>query len=331
MNIRKALIPMLAALWLVPPAAHAEVTEINVVSTIGLAQFPARVAVEQNFIAQRAAKAGLGDVKVNYLAVTSGVVVSQSLLAGRADVGVGGVIPLFQVWDKSHGQIKGMLALSQGNNFLISCDPRIKTLDDYASNDRIAMTGVKNSTYAIQLQMQAAKLYGWEQRGKFDAISVPMSDPEGVGAIQSCRSTVKSQMTIMPQSTVELSSGKGHVVLSSKDILGTPYTFDVAFTTEAFRQNNPKTYQAILDGFADTIAYLQANPERTAELYMKAERFSGTKEVLVEILNGKTEDDFSYTTEPHGTDAMFEFMQKSGAVGDPAKSAKDVWFAKSPN
>ena len=239
MNIRKALIPMLAALWLVPPAAHAEVTEINVVSTIGLAQFPARVAVEQNFIAQRAAKAGLGDVKVNYLAVTSGVVVSQSLLAGRADV--------------------------------------------------------------------------------------------GVGAIQSCRSTVKSQMTIMPQSTVELSSGKGHVVLSSKDILGTPYTFDVAFTTEAFRQNNPKTYQAILDGFADTIAYLQANPERTAELYMKAERFSGTKEVLVEILNGKTEDDFSYTTEPHGTDAMFEFMQKSGAVGDPAKSAKDVWFAKSPN
>jgi NitT/TauT family transport system substrate-binding protein len=93
---------------------------------------------------------------------------------------------MFNLWSKTNGRVKGMTALSQGDMFLITCDPGIKSVRDYTNNDRIAMTDLKTTTYAMMLQMKAAREFGWDERGRFEKISVAMSDSEGMGAILSC-------------------------------------------------------------------------------------------------------------------------------------------------
>ena len=151
--MRKLAIWALIAMAEVPicSTARAEVSEVRIVSTIGLAQFPGRVAYEMNFIGTRAATLGVQGLKTSFQAVTSGVVVSDLLLSGHADVGIGGNVPLFNLWDKTNGRIKGIAALSEGDMFLVSCDPKIKSVADYTDNDRIAMTDLKTTTYALSL------------------------------------------------------------------------------------------------------------------------------------------------------------------------------------
>jgi NitT/TauT family transport system substrate-binding protein len=309
----------------VPPAG-AEVNEVSIASTIGLAQFPGRVASDLKLIEQRAAKLGIPGLKVSYQPVTSGIVVSDLFLSGHADVGIGGNVPMFNLWAKTNGRVKGIMAFSQGDMFLITCDTHIKSIRDYTDNDRIAMTDLKTTTYAMMLQMKAAKEFGWDSRNKFDGISVAMGDPDGVGAILSCKTDVKSHMTILPQSTVELASGKGHIVFSSEELLGHPYTFVAAFTTMEFRQANPKVYQAIVEGLGDAIRFIKGNPEQAADLYVKEEPYIGTRDTVIELIKGQTPDHFSFTETPNSTKAFMDFMYKSGTIKKTAQSWRDAWF-----
>lgn len=299
---------LLALLIVCNSAAQAEVKEVTVASTIGLAQFPGRVVYELHLIEKRAESLGVPDLKVSFQEVTSGNVVSQLVLAGRANVGISGNVPMFYLWDKTNGRIKGMTALSQGGMFLVTCDPRLKSLHDYSDNDRIAMTGLKTTTYAMLLQMEAAKEFGWNNRNRFDKISVAMADPEGMGAILSCKTNVKTQMTILPQSTLELASSKDHVVFSSEQLLGHSYTFNVAFATTEFKRDNPKVYEAIVEAFGDAIKFVKDNPEKAAYMYVKDEPFIGTRETAVKLIKGETPDHFSYTQVPKSTKAFMDFM-----------------------
>ena len=309
------------------PQAKAETNEVRIASTFGLAQLPGRIAYQEGFIKKRAAALGIKDLKVTYQQVASGVVVSTLLLADRADIGVGGNVPLFHLWEKTKGKIKGVMAFSQGNMVLVSCDPRIKSIKDYTANDRIAMTGIKTTTYAMILQMQAAKAFGWDKRTKLDDITLSMSNPDATAAILTCRTPTKSHMTILPHSTFELKTNKqAHVVFSSKDFMGHPYTFVAAFAKTDFKAKNPTVYKAVVQGLGDAIKFIQKNPEKAVAIYTKAEPTMGKKVDLVSLIKGETADQFSYTEAPNSTKAFIDFMNKAGMMHTPIKSWKDVWF-----
>jgi NitT/TauT family transport system substrate-binding protein len=307
-------------------ANAAEVNNVAIATTIGLAQFPGRLAKDLNLIEKRAATLGIPDLKVSLQEVTSGIVVSDLLLSGHAGVGIGGAVPMFNLWNKTNGRVKGMMAISEGDMFLVTCDPHIKSIRDYTDNDRIAMTDLRTTTYAMMLQMKAAKEFGWDERNRFDRISVAMSDPDGMGAILSCKTDVKSQMTILPQSTAELASGKARVIFSSDEVLGHPYTFDAAFTTVEFKRDSPKVYEAVTGGLADAIKFIKENPEKAADMYMKDEPYFGPREMLIKLIKSETADHFSYTDTPNSTEAFTDFMYKSGTFKNQPKSWKDVWF-----
>lgn len=307
-------------------ANAAEVNNVAIATTIGLAQFPGRLAKDLNLIEKRAATLGIPDLKVSLQEVTSGIVVSDLLLSGHAGVGIGGAVPMFNLWNKTNGRVKGMMAISEGDMFLMTCDPHIKSIRDYTDNDRIAMTDLRTTTYAMMLQMKAAKEFGWDERNRFDRISVAMSDPDGMGAILSCKTDVKSQMTILPQSTAELASGKARVIFSSDEVLGHPYTFDAAFTTVEFKRDSPKVYEAVTGGLADAIKFIKENPEKAADMYMKDEPYFGPREMLIKLIKSETADHFSYTDTPNSTEAFTDFMYKSGTFKNQPKSWKDVWF-----
>ncbi len=314
----------------VPPvtSAMAETDRVRIVGTPGLAQFPARLAVERALIEKHVKAQGLPEIKVTYQQVTSGNVVSDLILSGNADVGVGGNVPLFTLWDKTRGsqKVRGIMPFSQGHMFLISSDERIKSLADYTDKDRIAMTGVRSTTYSMLLQMGAAKAFGWEGRAKLDNITVGMGNDDAMLAMLSGKHEVKSHMTIMPHSTMELASGKARVVMNSKDLLGGPYTLIVSFGTEKFKAENPKVYAGVVAALEESIGLFSKQPRETAELYKKLEPVKNTVDELVAMIEGKTPDELQFTSTPKSTQHFTEFMVKSGTLKNQPQSWKDVWF-----
>jgi NitT/TauT family transport system substrate-binding protein len=307
---------------------RAETTQVRIASTYGLAQLPGRLAFEQHFIEKQAKRMGLPDLQVSFQAVSSGIVVSDLLLSRNADVGVGGNVPLFSLWDKTSGaqKIRGIMSFSRANMFLLTVDPRIKSIRDYTDTDRIAMTDVRSTTYSIILQMAAAKEYGWDQRTKFDQITVGMGNNEALAAMLSGRTEVKSHMTILPHSTMELNSGKVHIVLNSKDLFGEPYTTVAAFAMERFKQDNPKTYAAIVAGLQEAIDFINTNPSEAAKIFVQKEPFTGSFDELVKMTQGKTADELSFTSTPNTTKLFTDFMYKSGSLRNLPASWKDLWL-----
>jgi NitT/TauT family transport system substrate-binding protein len=326
-RIAQQLCLSLVATVLVIGQAHAEANQVRIASPLGLAQLPGRIAYEMKFIEARAKERGL-DVSVTYQNVASGSIVSELVLSGNADIGVGGNVSLFNLWDKTSGaqKVRGVMAFSQANMFLITVDPHINSIRDFGEKDRIAMTDVKGTTYSMLLQMFAAKEFGWDQRTKLDNLAVGMSNNDAMISLIKGATEVKSHMTVLPNSSMELASGKARIILSSKDLLGTPYTATAAFATEKFRNDNPKLYDAIVAGLLDAIKYINDNPEAAAAIYMKTEPFIGTPEDLVKMVKGQTADELSFTPVPRLTKVFMDFMFKSGTLRKTPDDWKDVWF-----
>jgi NitT/TauT family transport system substrate-binding protein len=323
-----ALLAGTAAVAFIPAGASAETNEVRIASTFGLAQLPGRLAYEQHFIEKQAQRLGLPNLKVTFQAVSSGIVVSDLLLSRNADVGVGGNVPLFTLWDKTTGpqKVRGIMSFSRGNMFLLTVDPQIESMRDFKDTDRIAMTDVRSTTYSMVIQMAAAKEYGWDQRTKYDRITVAMGNNEALAAMLSGRMEVKSHMTILPHSTMELNSGKVRILLNSKDLLGEPYTTVASFTTTRFKQENPVTYQAVVAGLQEAIDFINTNAAEAADIFLKNEKFTGSRDELVEMLQGKTADELSFNSTPNTTTLFTDFMYKSGTLKNHPASWKDLWF-----
>jgi NitT/TauT family transport system substrate-binding protein len=308
--------------------ARAETNQVRIASTYGLAQLPGRLAYEMQFIEKHAKRLGLPDLKVTFQPVSSGIVVSDLLLSRNADVGVGGNVPLFSLWDKTSTaqKVRGIMSFSRANMFLLTVDPRIKSMRDFKDTDRIAMTDVRSTTYSMVIQMAAAKEYGWDQRARYDQLTVAMGNNEALAAMLSGRMEVKSHMTILPHSTMELKSGKVRILLNSKDLLGDTYTTVASFATSRFKQENPVAYAAVVAGLQEAIDFINAKPREAAELFIKKEPFTGTLDELVEMMEGKTADELSFNSTPNTTELFTDFMHKSGTLRNRPASWKDIWF-----
>ncbi len=208
-------------LWLVAwitatavATARAEQSMVRIAQPYGLGYLPSYVAVDQHLIEQHAKAAGLGDIQVTLTRMASGPAANDLLLAGDADIAMGGFGPAFTVWDKTHGaqQYEALcVPLASSPVFLISNDPRIQSLKDFRDGDKISVSAIKVTDQAIVLQMAAAKEWGWDQRFRLDPLTISMSNPDALIAIMSGQSEVRTHASIIPFSVTELESGKAHL------------------------------------------------------------------------------------------------------------------------
>ncbi len=309
-------------------ACLAETTTVTIGETYGLTHLPSYVIVEQQLIEKEAAARGLSGVKVEFKRVGNGNVVANLLLSGHINVAMSGLVPFLYLWDKARARqpIKAIAALSQCNIFLMSRDPRIKSLADFRPTDRIAMTNVKSTTWAILLQMAAAKMYGWENRTYFDAMSVPMANNESMAAMLTSGTNVSSHMTMLPYTAIERASGHVHEVLNSKDIIGNPITAAVAFTTVRFHDQNPRLYAAIAEAFEKADKFIEEHPREAAEIYNRYEPQRGGVGSVLKMMGPNTPDELKFTMVPNGVKAFADFMAKSGMVGSTMPSWRNFFF-----
>lgn len=324
--MRVRLLVLVTLFALSSAQVRAESNQVRIGETYGLTHLASYVMVDQHLLEKRAAAMGMPNVEVSFQRVSSGPVVTDLLLSKQIDIAMMGLIPMLVVWDKTNGMVRGIEATSQSNVFLLSSDPHIKSLKDYGPSDRIAMTDVKSTTWAILLQMQAAKTYGWDQRNKYDSLEVPMSNGDATAAMLAGKTEVKSHMTMLPFSATERANPNIHTVINSKDILGHAYTTEVAATTEQWRKENPKLYKAFMLGMADAVKFIAANPETAAGIYQKYEPQKGGVPAIEKLITEKSDDDLTFTTVPNSFLAFGQFMHKTGDLKHDAKSWKDYFF-----
>src|SRR5690606_22814488 len=135
-----------------------------------------------------------------------------------------------------------------------------------------------------------------DQYQKLDPLTITRSHPDAATAVMSKSTEVTSHYAAAPFYYYELDTPGVHKVLSSYDTLGGTTTNGVVLTSKRFCEANPKVTAAVYAAFTEADAFINANHEAVAELYVKAtnER-RATKEEITKMV---ADPDNVWTTVP---------------------------------
>ena len=208
---------------------------------------------------------------------------------------------------------------------LISRDPRINTLQDFGPGDKSAVPTIKISTQAVLLSIAAEGLYGKADAAHFDPMTVQLGHPDAVAAMANPNGEITSHFSAPPFVFEELRRVPGaHVVTDSQQIMGTPLTVAVMFTTTRFANANPKLVQAVKEASADALEYLQAHTAEAVAIYRQASKDPTSQDDLLAMLKQPGMMDFS--TKPQGTMRFAEHMHEAGLLKTMPKAWTDYFL-----
>lgn len=307
-----------------PVQAQNEVAELKMMSQYGIGYMQLTVVKAEKMIEKHLAKAGLPNTKVTWATLGAGAAANDALLSGGLHFAAGGTGPAFILWDRTRGNmdVRGVAALSSMPNLLVTRNPNIKTVRDFTEKDRIAMAGAGSSVQTIYLQMAVAKEFGPENFRKLSPLMVNLPHPEGLRAMLSGQGEIQSQFTSPPFQNQAIEAG-ARVVLNSYDIMGGPNTFLMIWATRKFRDENPKTYKAVLDALKEATEFINANKRRAAEMYVAE---GGGKENVDKILALMNDPQVRYTLAPERVLPYAQFMNQVGILKNRPASWRDLFF-----
>src|SRR5499427_9739777 len=215
-------------------AALAEVSEIRAALQYGTSYLALMIMQDAKLIEKHAKAAGLGDVKVTWAKLGGPGAMNDALLSGGLEFASGGVPSLITLWAKTKGTplwVRGVGALNDMPNELITNNPRVKTIRDFTEKDKIAVTTVKISTQALLLQMAAAREWGDASYEKLDSLTVSMPHPDSMTALLSGSGAITAHFSSPPFEYQEKAKPGLHQVICNYEILGGRATFNVVWAT----------------------------------------------------------------------------------------------------
>ena len=322
--MRKIAIAALVAASFASSAAIAEVGEVKLVSQYGIGYMQLTLMKADKLVEKHLAKAGL-NAKVTWSTVGAGTAANDALLAGGLHFASGGTGPALLLWDRTRGNmdVRGVAALSSMPNLLVTRNPAVKSIKDFTDKDRIAMAGAGSSVQTIYLQMAVSKEYGIDQFKKLNPLMVSLPHPEGLRALLSGAGEITAQFTSPPFQNTALENPNIRTVLNSYDVMGGPNTFLMVWATGKFRNENPKTFRAVVDAMKDATDAINADKKRAAETYV---REGGGKESVDKILGLMNDPQMKYTMAPERVLPFAEFMHRIGTLKNKPASWKDLFF-----
>jgi NitT/TauT family transport system substrate-binding protein len=304
--------------------ARAEVSEITIAQQYGVSFLPLMVMEKQGLVEKHAAQSGLTGVKVIWTKVAGPSVMNDGLISGALHFAAQGAPSLITLWDKTHGQIKGVAALTTYPLYLVTRDPDVKTIKDFSAKDKIAVPSVKISTQAIMLQMAAAKAFGDKEYTKLDPLTVTLSHPDATLAFINNTAGVNAHFSTSPFYEQEIKVPGAHLITTSYEILGGPATALVLTASAKFRDANPKAYKAVYDALSEAIATVNKDKTAAAKLYLEAAH--DTKNSVNDILAMIADKDYAFTLKTDKVFATAQFMAKIGSIKQSPASIEDLFF-----
>lgn len=307
-----------------PLVARAE-GQLRIAEQFGIVYLLLNVAQDQQLIEKHGKAAGV-DIKVEWLKLSGGSVVNDALLSGSVDIAGAGVGPLLTIWDRTYGKqnVRGVASLGNFPYYLVSNNPKVKTIADFGDKDRIAVPAVGVSVQSRVLQLASAKLWGDAQYNKLDKVSIAVPHPDATAAIISGGTEITGHFGNPPFQEQELAGNpNAHIVLKSYDVLGGPSSATVLYATEKFRKDNPKTYGAFLGALDEAAKFISANPEKAADIYLKVNKGNTDRKLLLQIIKNP---EVQFKIAPQNTYGLAEFMHRVGAIKNKPASVKDYFF-----
>lgn len=305
--------------------AHAEGT-LRIAQQYGIVYLILDVAKDQQFIEKEGRKAGV-DIQTQWQSLSGGAAINDALLAGATDIASAGTGPLYTIWDKTYGHqnVRGIASLGNIPDQLISIDPKVETIADLTSKDRIAVPAVGVSVQSRFLQWAAAKQWGDANYQRLEPLTQALPHPDATAAIISGKTEINAHFSVPPFQEQELAQNKAaHVILDSYEVSGGPSSATVLYTTEAFRNKNPKTYHAFIAALQDAVNYIHTDPKGAVQAYIRIEHSTLDPEVLLKIV---TDPRTEFKIDPQNTLGLAQFMYRVKAIKHEPKSWKDYFFA----
>jgi NitT/TauT family transport system substrate-binding protein len=306
------------------PAAHAE-GRIRVAEQFGVVYLLLNVAQDQKLIEKQAKARGV-DAQVEWTKLSGGASINDALLSGDIDIAGAGVGPLLTIWDRTHGRqnVKGVASLGNFPYYLISDNPKVKTIADLTDKDRIALPAVTVSVQARLLQMAAAKQWGKAEFSRLDKITQTLPHPDATAAIITGKTEITGHFGTPPFQEQELAGNpNAHIVLNSYDVTGGPSSATVLYATEKFRNDNPKTYAAFVAALAEAAKFVTTNPEAAADIYLRVNKSNIDRKLLLQVIKNP-QSEFKIT--PQNTFGLSQFLYEVGAIKNKPASWRDYFF-----
>ena len=326
MVLHKALIAAVLA-TITAAGVRAEVSEITIAQQYGVSFLPLIVMEKQGLVEKRAKQLGFSGITVKWTKVAGPSVMNDGLISGAIHFAAQGAPSLITLWDKTHGQIKGVYALTTYPLYLVTRNPEVKTIKDFTEKDKIAVPSVKISTQAIMLQMAAAKAFGQENFTKLDPLTVSLSHPDATLAFINNTAGVNAHFSTSPFYEQEIKLPGAHLITTSYEILGGPATALVLTTSTRFREENPKAYKATFEALSEAIDIVNRDKHAAAELYREVAH--DTKTTADEIVVMISDRNYAFTLVPQKVFATAQFMAKIGSIKNAPKAVGDLFFPES--
>jgi NitT/TauT family transport system substrate-binding protein len=320
----RACVLLIATMLSLSTTARAELAELKVAKQYGISYLPLMLMEDGKLIEKYAKAAGV-DVTVSWLTFAGGNVMNDALLSNSLQVASGGVGPLVILWSRTRGNldVRGVGALNSMPLYLVTRNPDVKTIKDFTDKDRIGMPAVKISVQALALQMAAEQVFGPGQQNKLDSLTVSMAHPDAMQALLSGQSEIDSHFGSPPFQYQELAKPGMHMVLNNYDVMGGAVTFNVVWTTEKFRAENPKLYDAFVKALDEAQAIINRDKRAAAEAYIRISKDKDTVDNIARMMN---DPQVVFTTTPQNVMKYADFMAKTGAIKVKPESWKDLFF-----
>lgn len=308
------------------PVRADETKEVTFAYQHGLTYLPFIVMDEQNLVEKHAKSLGV-TTEAKFVVMGGPAPINDALVTERANFGAVGVPSLVQLWSKTKGglEIKAVGSMTSMPMFLNTINPNVKSLKDITDKDKIAVPSVKVSVQAVTLQMAAAKEFGKENYAQLDKFTVSMPHPDATAAMLSGSGGLTCHLTAPPFQYQQLRDPKIKKVLSSYDVLGGKSTFVLAVSSEKFKKENPKTFEATVKAFNEAQGWINANNDAAAELYLKVTK---SKEKKEEILAQFKDPEIEFTIVPQNIQKYMDFMHEVDPknIKNKAKDWKEMCF-----
>lgn len=325
MTLKRTLAALAAAtLALAAVPAHAE-GRLRIAEQYGVTYLLLNIAQEQKLIEKYGRQQGV-DIKVEWTQISGGPAANDALLSGAVDVVGAGVGPLLTIWDRTTGKqnVRGVASLGNFPYYLVSANPKVKSLADLTEKDRIGLPAVGVSVQARILQMAVAKQWGDKDFTRLDKITQTLPHPDAAAAVIAGGTEINAHFGSSPFQEQELAQNpNARVVLNSYDVLGGPSSSTVLYATEKFRDENPKTLRAFTSALAEAAKYATANPEGAADAYLRVTKSNVDRALLVKILKNPQ---VQFKVAPQNTYSLAQFLHRVGVLKNQPSSWRDYFF-----
>lgn len=312
--MKRALLTLVCALAATGSLhANAEVGEVTLTRGDGVGFLPLMVMEKLKLIEKNAIAA---DIKVNakWVNISGSGAVNDALLSGSAHFISGGLPGMLTLWDRTKGKMDviGVGSISTEPMYLNTNSPNIKSIDDIAAKDKIAVTAIKISIPSIVMQMYARDKYGAAETFRFDPFTVAMKHPDGLVALLSNSAGVTAHYSSPPYHQRERKDPKIRTIQTSDDVLGGPTSFAVLVATKKFRDENPKVFKVVYDALKESQEYIKIHKQQAAEILLEVMGGHGWQvSELVEVLD---DPDIKFDVTPQNVMRYATFMADVGSL-----------------